>query len=219
MTTTEIVAEDPDDLLVSLPALPTQDASPEEIIADFLRAGRGPQENYKVARAYLTDDFRSTWLPGARTLISSTPISPRRSPTTLLGVGVRSAAVDSQGRYSTAVPVEQYDLTFGLVQDDEGQWRINSAPDGTVLSPSRFSSIYAPFEVYFFDPTFAYLVPDLRWFRLGSAGTDVVNAMLAGPSDRLGDGVAVLRVPRGHRAGSARPRSRRAPPRFPCRPT
>ena len=183
VTTTEIVAEDPDDLLVSLPALPTQDASPEEIIADFLRAGRGPQENYKVARAYLTDDFRSTWLPGARTLISSTPISAVSLADNTFSVSVSaSAAVDSQGRYSTAVPVEQYDLTFGLVQDDEGQWRINSAPDGTVLSPSRFSSIYAPFEVYFFDPTFAYLVPDLRWFRAGSASTDVVNAMLAEPA-------------------------------------
>ena len=198
VTTTEIVAEDPDDLLVSLPALPTQDASPEEIIADFLRAGRGPQENYKVARAYLTDDFRSTWLPGARTLISSTPISAVSLADNTFSVSVSaSAAVDSQGRYSTAVPVEQYDLTFGLVKDDEGQWRINSAPDGTVLSPSRFSSIYAPFEVYFFDPTFAYLVPDLRWFRSGSAGTDVINAMLAGPSDRLGDGSLFSAFPSG----------------------
>ncbi|MEO8261789.1 MAG: LpqB family beta-propeller domain-containing protein [Pseudolysinimonas sp.] len=198
VTTTEIVAEDPDDLLVSLPALPTQDASPEEIIADFLRAGRGPQENYKVARAYLTDDFRSTWLPGARTLISSTPISAVSLADNTFSVSVSaSAAVDSEGRYSTATPVEPYDLTFGLVKNDDGQWRISSAPDGTVLSPSRFSSIYKPYELYFFDPTFDFLVPDLRWFRAGSAASDVIEAMLAGPSDRLGDGSLFSAFPAG----------------------
>jgi hypothetical protein len=169
VTTTQVDVDGAGDPLPSLPSLPTKDASPEEIIAGFLRAGRGPQDNYEVARAYLTEDFRSTWAPFARTLISSTPISPTALADNTFSVTISAtAAVDAQGRYQTAVPSDSYDLTFGLVRDDDDQWRISSAPDGTVLSPSRFASIFAPYELYFFDPSFEYLVPDLRWFRSGT---------------------------------------------------
>jgi hypothetical protein len=198
VTTLEVDVTDSGDPLPSLASPPTEDSSPEEIVADFLRAGRDPQQNYSVAREYLTDDFRSSWLPNARTLISSTPISTAPLAENTWSVPITAtASVDNEGRYSTAVPSDSYDLTFGLVKDDDDQWRINSAPDGTVLSPSRFASIYAPYPVYFFDPTFDYLVPDLRWFRSVSAEGDVIDAMLAGPSDRLGDGALFSAFPEG----------------------
>ncbi|MCU1418099.1 MAG: hypothetical protein JWP32_2273 [Schumannella sp.] len=205
VTTTDVQAEDPDNPLLSLPASPSKDATPAEIVADFLRAGRGPQDNYAVAREYLTDEFKSKWSPFARTLVSSTPISPVALADNTFSVSVSAeAAVDDQGRYQTATPSDGYELTFGLVQNDAGQWRISSAPDGTVLSPSRFGAIFDPFELYFFDPSFRYLVPDLRWFRTGAAAAGtVVDALLAGPSDRLGSGVLFSAFP----AGTQRPRN------------
>jgi hypothetical protein len=199
VSTIQVDVDELDNSLLSLPARPTQDASPEEIIADFLRAGRGPQDNYDVAREYLTDDFRVDWVPGARTLISSTPISPVALADNTYSVTFSAiASVDNQGRFQTASPADSYDLTFGLVKNDDDQWRISSAPDGTVLSPSRFSAIFAPYELYFFDPSFGFLVPDLRWFRSGaSAANTVVDALLAGPSDRLGDGALFSAFPAG----------------------
>lgn len=199
VTTTQVDAEGPENPLLSLPNGPAEDASPEEIVAEFLRAGRGPQENYKVAREFLTDDFRSAWIPGARTLISSTPIEPVALADNTWSVSISAtASVDSQGRYQAASPADAYDLAFGLVQNAEGQWRISSAPDGTVLSPNRFASIYAPFEVYFFDPSFDFLVPDLRWFRAGTtAAARVVDALLAGPDERLGSGALFSAFPPG----------------------
>jgi hypothetical protein len=199
VTTAEVEAEGPENPLLSLPNGPAEDASPEEIVAEFLRAGRGPQENYKVAREFLTDDFRSTWIPGARTLISSTPITPVPLADNTWSVSISTtASLDNQGRYQAAASPEGYDLTFGLVQNADGQWRISSAPDGTVLSPNRFESIYAPFEVYFFDPSFAFLVPDLRWFRSGTAAAGrVVDALLAGPDERLGSGALYSAFPPG----------------------
>jgi hypothetical protein len=189
VTTQQVDVADPDQLL-TLAAPPTPDSSPEEIIADFLRAGRGPQEDYKVAREYLTDDFRDTWSPYARTLISSTPIVPVALADNTWNVPISAAAsVDDLGQYKVSSPAESFDLTFGLVKNDDGQWRISSGPDGTVLPSDRFSSIFARYELYFFDPSFQYLVPDLRWFRSGgTAAASAVDALLAGPSERLGAG-------------------------------
>lgn len=200
VTTTGIQVEDPD-LQLSIAAPPAQDASPAEIIAGFLRAGRGPQDNYSVARQYLTDDFRKDWIPGARTLISSTPFAPTSLADNTWTVTISAGAVvDSSGSYQTASPADSYELAFGVVQDDEGQWRISSAPDGTVLSADRFASIFDPYELYFFDPSFAYLVPDLRWYRSGAtAARSVVDGLLAGPSDRLGDGALFTAFPEGTR--------------------
>jgi hypothetical protein len=199
VTTTQVDVSDADNPLLSLPELPADDAPPEEIISEFLKAGRGPQDNYKVARAYLTDDFTTNWIPGARTLITSSDIVPVALADNTYSVTVTSSAsVDNQGRYQADAAGETFDLTFGVVKDAKGQWRINSAPDGTVLSPNRFAAIFDPYELYFFDPSFDFLVPDLRWFRSGaSAPRNVVNALLAGPSDRLGNGSLFSAFPEG----------------------
>jgi hypothetical protein len=199
VVTTQISASDADDPLLSLPAPPAPDAGPAEIVAGFLRAGRGPQENYRVAREYLTDDFRSTWLPGARTLISSSPLTPEELADNTWSLTITSSAsVDAQGRYSVSAPAESFELRFGLVTDDEGQWRISSAPDGTVLPPDRFSSIFDSYELYFFDPGFDFLVPELRWYRLGSGVANrVVDGLLMGPDDDAGEGVLVSAFPTG----------------------
>lgn len=195
VTTTQVDVSG-DDPLPSRPSSPTKDATPEQIIAGFISAGRGPQDNYSVAREYLTKDFHSTWQPTARILISSTPISAQSLADNTWSVTISAtASLDDQGRYTTLTPAQSNDLTFGLVKNDDGQWRINSAPDGTVLPPSRFASIFKSYEVFFFDPSFAYLVPDLRWFRKATAAASVVDAVLAGPSDRLGDGALFSAFP------------------------
>lgn len=199
VTTQHVDVQDQDNPFLSLPPPPQQDASPEEIVADFLRAGRGPQDDYKIAREYLTDDFRKTWSPYARTLISSSPIAVGALAENTYSVSIASSAsIDVDGQYETSIPSDSYDLTFGLVKDDSGQWRISSGPDGTVLSPDRFASIFEQYMVYFYDPSFTFLVPDLRWFRSGStAANSVVDALMAGPSPRLGDGSLVTAFPTG----------------------
>lgn len=201
VTTQQIQPEDPDTLL-TLAAPPAEDATPAEIIAGFLRAGRGPQDNYSVARQYLTDDFRKDWIPGARTLISATPFAPEPVGDDLYSVTISaSAAVDSQGRYRTASPATSHELEFELVQDDEEQWRISAAPDGTVLSADRFASIFAPYELFFFDASYRHLVPDLRWYRAGSGVANrVVDGLLAGPGERMA-GALFSAFPTGAVAG------------------
>jgi len=197
VTTTDIDAGGSEDNLASLPPGPAADASPEDIISGFIRAGRGPQKNYEVAREFLTDDFRLTWIPGARTLITATPISPTPLAENTWSVGVTTSAnVDADGHY--AVSADAVDLPFGLVQNADGQWRISSAPDGTLLPPNRFTDIFGPFDLYFFDPTFQFLVPDRRWFPTGSTVPNrLVSQLLLGPSPWQGSGVLFSAFPTG----------------------
>jgi hypothetical protein len=197
VTTDEIDTSGTDESLANLPAGPVADASPADIIAGFISAGRGPQKNYEVAREFLTDDFRLTWTPGARTLISATPISPVPLADNTWSVTVStSASVDADGHYSAVSDSVQ--LPFGLVQNDEGQWRISSAPDGTLLPPNRFTNIFDSFDLYFFDATFEYLVPDRRWFPKGSnVPGRIVKQLLLGPSSWQGSGVLFSAFPTG----------------------
>jgi hypothetical protein len=95
------------------------------------------------------------------------------------------ARIDDNGRYLVAEPGEVESLRYRLVQE-EGEWRISSAPSLTVVTPPVFEVVFQAYPVYFLDPAFRYLVPDLRWFpsRISTA-TRLVNALLAGPSDWL----------------------------------
>jgi hypothetical protein len=197
VTTDQIDASETDENLPSLPPGPAVDASPTEIITGFISAGRGPQKNYNVARQYLTDDFRLSWTPGARTLISATAITPDSLADNTWNVSVTtSASLDADGRYT--VTSDSVDLPFGVVQDADGQWRISSAPDGTLLPPTAFTGIFRPYDLYFFDPTFEFLVPDRRWFPSGSnVPNRVVSQLLLGPSPWQGSGVLFSAFPSG----------------------
>lgn len=199
VTTTEIDggSENP---LVPLPEGPAVDASPADIVSGFIRAGRGPQNNYRVAREYLTDDFSSSWIPGARALISSSRIIPVALADNTWSVSIQSTAqVDARGHYLSG-STDTIELAFGLVQNGDGQWRISSAPEGIVLPPSSFAAIFAQYELYFFDPTFRFLVPDVRWFSTGAGGGQrLVSEMLAGPSE-WAQGALVSAFPDGTEA-------------------
>lgn len=185
--------------LVSLPDGPTKGASQQEILDGFIKAGRGPQLNYQVAREFLTDDFRARWNPNAGVLISSSPIVPAGITDTALQITISVAAeVDATGRYTDYAQPQLKPLQFTFAKDKQGQWRIAAAPDGTVLPPNRFSSIFHAYPLYFFDPSYEYLVPDQRWFAdTRSIPTLIVKGLLAGPSDWLQGGVLLSAFPNG----------------------
>lgn len=188
-----------DPATVTLPDEPVKGASQAEILAGFIKAGRGPQVNYSVAREFLTDDFSTVWNPNAGVLISSTPIDsvPVATNTMQIGIAV-TAEVDATGRYTSYAAPQIKPLDFRFAKDKAGQWRISDAPDGTILTPNRFASIFHEYPLYFFDPSFQYLVPDPRWFvDTRSIATLIVKGLLAGPSDWLSGGVLLNAFPTG----------------------
>lgn len=129
--------------------------------------------------------------PGASTGAPSTaPPIPveggRRTVTVQMPVLAR---VDGDGEYEVSAPGDVERRAFGLVAHS-GQWRIDSLPDGSILTKADFDTTYSDLPVYFPDPTGGWLVPDVRWFPVGGAtATVLVKAVLAGPSPWLAPAV------------------------------
>ena len=186
----ELVAPEAADFSYYIPTGPAEGATSQEIVSGFLAAGTGPQNDYSVAREFLTDEFAQRWNPAGEVLIrDGAPGFTANGENSLL-VDVRvGASVDEHGRYLENQEPEQISLRFTLEKQD-GEWRISGAPNLTVVTSPVFSVVFNAFQVYFFNNTENALVSDLRWFpSRASTGTKLVNALLAGPSAHLAQGV------------------------------
>ena len=179
------------------PATPVDGASEAEILAGFLAAGTAPQNDYAIAREYLSESIRASWNPNQELLIQkSTPqVTFTESGIALVEVEV-TARVDANGRYE-ALPAGSTRTLEYAFSDQAGQVRISSAPDVTIVIRPVFDVVFRSYSVYFLDQSKSALVPELRWFPANPAtGTKLVNALLAGPSDWLKPAV-VSAIPTG----------------------
>jgi hypothetical protein len=180
------------------PRGPAVDAAPAEIMQDFILAATNPQNDFSIARQFLTEDFSHEWDPNEIVLIrSGVAATTELSETSLSYSFATSASVDSAGRYFQVAETETATRRFSFVQED-GQWRISIAPAGIVLSEDSFGKVFTQRALYFFDPTFQFLVPDLRWYP-NRAGINirVVSSLLVGPASWLDQGVVISEFPEG----------------------
>ena len=193
--TSDVVDSD----VVYTPNGPSVGSSQEQLLNGFLAAGTGPQNDYAVARQFLSTGFADGWNPRDSVMVRpGTGTTTRVSDTRLDYTFVDSATVDDTGRYTPATSSVPTTLGYRFVQED-GQWRISDAPDGIVLTPATFQSVFRSHAIYFYDPTFTYLVPDERWFLArSSTSTRIASAVLAGPSSWL-QGAVVSAFPDGTR--------------------
>jgi hypothetical protein len=192
----ELIAPEAADFSYYIPNGPAVGASLQEIVSGFLAAGTGPQNDYSVAREFLTDEFAQRWNPAGEVLIRDGAPGYTASGENALLVDVRvSASVDEHGRYLENQEPEQISLRFTL-ERQAGEWRISGAPNLTVVTSPVFSVVFNAFQVFFFNNTENALVSDLRWFpSRASTGTKLVNALLDGPSAHLAQGVTSVIPP------------------------
>lgn len=185
----ELSTPDQQELSFYSPASPLPGASPSEIVSGFLSAGTGPQNDYQVAREYLTDGFASRWRPGEQTLIRVGAYDLQASSDSVQVVSVLvGAKVNEDGSYENITPTNT-NLRFRLTQEN-GEWRISSAPNLTVVTVPVFEVVFSQLPIYFLDSTASQLVPDIRWFpKRASTPTQLVNALLNGPADWLSESV------------------------------
>ena len=176
---------------VFLPSSPQADAGIEEILGGFIEAASSPESNYAIAREFLTPTFSDGWNPEAGVTVddgtgrSSVIVDEQTMQFSVNPI----AEVDARGQYREVDSLGAVPLAYSFTQVD-GQWRISAAPDGTVIDVTTFNDVFSSQALYFFDPGFDWLVPDLRWFARGaSAPTKVVRAVLAGPAPWLGGAV------------------------------
>lgn len=187
---------------------PDPGAGPEAIVQGFLTASaagfsRDPSadvnNDFSVAREYLAGEARGTWRPRERVVVYPTSSIPEITLLSDMQVQVKltvAARIDADGQYAEAAPGAQESLVFDLVEDSSGQWRISVLDDGVVLSEPSFEQVYRSAAIYFLSPDNHYLVPDIRWFPVRNLATSVTQALLAGPSAWLRDGVRTA-VPDG----------------------
>jgi hypothetical protein len=193
----EIANEIEQEFAYYTPSGPVTGADQQQIVSGFLAAGTGPQGDYSVAREFLSKDFAQRWKPDAAVLIRSGAPQFREASSGLQFVNLNiTARLDEHGRYQDSLTAEDVSLRFQLVRED-GEWRIASAPDLTVVTAPVFSVVFQPYSVYFFDSQQRRLVADSRWFpSRASTGTRLINAMLAGPSRWMEDAVQTA-IPSG----------------------
>lgn len=175
---------------------PQPGADPLDILAGFMRAALGPQDGYAIAKQFLTEQFQAEWDPDAGVVIrSDTPsITVGADANTLLYSVTSAAVVDRDGRY-TEPPAATQTLEFAFAEEN-GEIRISSAPHGIVLSQGSFASVFTKQALYFFDPSFRYLVPDVRWFPARpTVAVRIVRALLDGPAEWLTQGVLLSAFP------------------------
>lgn len=171
------------EVLYYSPNGPSEGASQTDIINGFLTAGTGPQNDYEVAREYLTEDLRSNWQPTQEVLVQGTSgqllIQPDNRVTYATAIESR---INSEGQFTALSTPEPRVLEFRLVREN-GEWRISKAPNATLLIRPVFEVLFKPYSVYFYDNNLKYLVPDVRWFpSRASTSTRLVNAILDGPA-------------------------------------
>ncbi len=169
------------------PAGPVDDASPEEIIRGFLNAGTGIQDDYATAREFLTEEAAADWNPGARTLVfNDAPTVVPSAQENHYEVQVEVDSVVDERGIMNRMPANTSEAVGFELTEVDGQWRISTVPGGSLLETAQFRALFASHELYFYDQSYAYAVPDLRWFlnRSGTAA-DIVGALLDGPAPYL----------------------------------
>jgi hypothetical protein len=186
----EIKGDIASDYLYYSPSGPSNGETQQEILNGFINAGTGPQNDYEAAREYLSQGFKTKWHPNNEVLIQqgNPTISFNASGEASVDLQVQ-ATVDSDGHFKVLDAGSTRYLKFKMVREN-GEWRISSAPDLTILIRPVFDVIFRSYSIYFFDAQKTHLVPDLRWFpSRASTATRMVNAMLKGPSAWLAGAV------------------------------
>ena len=174
------------DYLYFSPSRPTAGDSPEAIVLGFLNAGTGPQNDYEVAKSYLSSTFKNEWDPNNQVLIQDG--SPKVSLTVDGSAQVVipiAAKINFRGQYQ-AMPVGSTETVQIQMRKESGEWRITSAPNLISVIRPVFDVVFKAYALYFFDNQMKQLVPDVRWFpSRASTSTRLVSALLGGPSEWL----------------------------------
>lgn len=183
------------------PLGPVDGADQEEILSGFVAAFTGSDDDYGVARQFLSVGFAESWDPRSNVTVRTSAQRYTSLDAGTMEYAVNATAtVDAIGQLRQSSAPVPLTLRFSFVSE-RGQWRISAAPDGIVLADATFQAIFAAHTLYFLGASSDALVPNLRWFPAGIAALRVVTAVLAGPPPWL-QGAARSAFPEGTRLES-----------------
>jgi predicted small secreted protein len=181
---------------------PVDGASREAIVRGFLRAGEDSDETHATGKLYLAPQSVDLWRgSGQDVVVYDGDLSFRETgPDTIEVSAAAVARVTADGRYVDLPPGAREKAVLGLTKVG-GEWRIELPRSGfgLWLDTDQFSRTYANRFVYYVTPNGRDLVPDSRWFPIGSRlATTLARAQLSAVPDYLARAVTTG-VPPGTR--------------------
>lgn len=182
---------------------PRSGETQQQIVSDFLRAATATDEQFTVARQYLTGAAARGWDPLGSVVVhsrSAPRLSSTGKPNTIGLSAPVVGTVDATGRYRQAATGRTARTTIRL-SSVRGQWRISTLPVsfGLWLNQTDFHARFHARSIYYISPVVNELIPDVRWFRDGpSLPSALARAQLEPVPAYLRGGV-VTGVPTGTR--------------------
>ena len=168
-----------------VPLPPSDGASRPEVVRGFINAMQAWPSQINTAVQYLTSDAAAAWRPQESTITYSSPPSPREDGQDVVITLPGANRLDSRGAWQGAVPARQRIVEFPMVYED-GEWRIDAAPNALMVPESWFADRYRQVSLYFFDPTASILAPEPIFVPRGDQlATTLTESLLMGPGPGL----------------------------------
>lgn len=169
-------------------APPQPGATTADIVRGFLRANVAFADSTDVARAFLTDDLGSRWVPTEEVLVyDGTPEIAQDGADRVTADVQVAGRIDAAGRLTEQPAGTEISQTFELRRED-GEWRISAFPEGfgLWLSPGDLENSFRPTSVHYLNPHAPYFVPEVLWLAGGDGRpTSAVRAQLAPVPEHL----------------------------------
>ena len=156
--------------------------APAGAVDGFLRALVNDDDDYAIARSYLTGSANRSWQPD--TGITTYDDTSSRTTVTDSRVTIRAprlGRIDQRGGYEPTPGTLTSTFTMAKVN---GSWKIDKLANGVLLSASDAQRAFRLANVYYLNRPGTTLVPDQVLLQGSPRGvaTALMSALLAGPS-------------------------------------
>lgn len=172
---------------------PRADDGPTATVSGFVRAsGAGFSSDFTVARDFLTSAAAATWDPTSRVIVfdSGEIKSDFNEATNTVTYDIPVlATLDDSGRLTEAEDGTRETLTYTMTKNEDGQWRIASLEDGTLLAESTFERQFSQVSLIFASVDETTQVPEMRWLPRNKDETLAARELVEGPSEWLAPAV------------------------------
>jgi hypothetical protein len=175
---------------------PTPGEDPRSIVRDFFAEA---VTSTSAARQFLTLDAQRTWQPNPVVIVSDEPVigNPASAGATdrvTVTAGTQVGQLDATGVYTptrSSAPAAAAQSQTVILKQIDGQWRIDSPPQGLLVGQSTFDANYHPYQLYFFDNAQTALIADQRYSALSNQQllSWLMVQTLAGPRPELATAV------------------------------
>jgi hypothetical protein len=182
----QVASTDTNQFIRVIASPPTPGMSQLQVVQGFLESSASFDGSHAVARQYLTPQASQDWDPGFGVRVYEGNPSLAESGSTVRIVGSEVGRIAADGRYEVSVAGTEMRVRFGLSRVN-GEWRIAAVPDGLLLSQVDVDRAFRSHSLYFFNPGFTTLVPDVRMVPVIGPGlaTTLVRRLIDGPNPWL----------------------------------